>query len=78
MAEIKKIKNGVVSNRVFRKRIPREAGQVVKCVKCEPDEPFPTLTSLSAKFSSHLNLGMRWHLKLKTFYIIIKKLSLII
>lgn len=56
MAQIKKTELSAIQ--FFRNRILRAAGQIVKCVKCEPDEPFPTLTSLSAKLASYLNLGM--------------------
>lgn len=56
MAQIKKPELSAIE--FFRNRILRAAGQIVKCVKCEPDEPFPTLTSLSAKLASYLNLGM--------------------
>lgn len=56
MAQVKKHEFSAIE--FFRNRILKGAGQIVKCVKCEPDEPFPTPTSLSAKLTSNLNLGM--------------------
>jgi len=55
MALIKNPKLSVIE--FFRNRILRGAGQI-KCVKCEPEEPFPTRTPLSAKLASYLKLGM--------------------